>query len=450
MAQEAQPIPHLNLASSVVTPNGRTVAEPMSAQAIGSVVSSPFLDPSLSQAGAAARATTVERTGFGHPHLQAQLFLLDLLSSAICWVGFGAIVDRSSTAVGTLGAGVAASVAMLLAMRSVGLYQSRRCARRVEEVGRLAAASIWGAAAFVIVQAELGAARPEILAVEGASIALMGAARWRFARFLRAQRAQGRYLRGLVLVGAGADAKALRAMLRSEPELGYSITGVVGPAADDPTWSDLPTSRTVENIARVAMVGGANGVVIVPYGLSSTMVHKAIRAAGEAGLHVQIWPALPGVGSRRLRSVPMSGEPFFYVEPAVVARWQLALKRAMDIVGACVVLAFCAPLLAVAAACIKLEDHGPVFYRDERIGLGGRVFRVYKLRSMQWRSQLHPSQLTVLNERTDGPLFKASHDPRVTRVGRLLRATSVDELPQLWNVVRGTMSLVGPRPALPS
>ena len=117
--------------------------------------------------------------------------------------------------------------------------------------------------------------------------------------------------------------------------------------------------------------------------------------------------------------------------------------------GSFAALAVSAPLLAAAACLIKLDDHGPVFHRQKRIGLDGRAFVIYKLRTMTVKHEMTSLNLADLNERVDGPLFKSTRDPRVTRIGRYLRASSIDELPQLWNVLSGSMSLVGPRPALP-
>jgi exopolysaccharide biosynthesis polyprenyl glycosylphosphotransferase len=250
-------------------------------------------------------------------------------------------------------------------------------------------------------------------------------------------------------VGANEDALSLRTMLRSEPELGYRVSAVVGAAPADPAWRDVRASPSIDDIPDLAAATGASGILVVPYALSSSATQRAIAVAGEAGLHVQVWPGFRGVGSGRLRHVPLSGEAFFYVEPRPSSRWQLAVKRAVDVVGAAVVLAVAAPVLAAAALAVKLEDGGPVLYRDERVGMHGQPFCICKLRSMTTDRRPGVEELAALNERTDGPLFKAARDPRVTRVGRLIRATSVDELPQLWNVLRGTMSLVGPRPALP-
>lgn len=123
-------------------------------------------------------------------------------------------------------------------------------------------------------------------------------------------------------------------------------------------------------------------------------------------------------------------------------------KRVLDVIGASILLLLCLPVLAVAAVAIKLDSRGRILFRSVRCGRGGKPFTFYKLRSMHTGAHGLRHTLLHLNE-VDGPVFKLANDPRMTRVGRLLRRTSVDELPQLWNVIRGDMSLVGPRPPIP-
>jgi exopolysaccharide biosynthesis polyprenyl glycosylphosphotransferase len=123
-------------------------------------------------------------------------------------------------------------------------------------------------------------------------------------------------------------------------------------------------------------------------------------------------------------------------------------KRLFDIVLAALLLIALAPVLLVVMIAIKLDSRGPVLYRSTRCGQGGKPFTFYKLRSMHNGSHASRSQLMHLNE-MDGPVFKLANDPRITRVGRILRRTSIDEVPQLWNVLRGDMSLIGPRPPIP-
>jgi exopolysaccharide biosynthesis polyprenyl glycosylphosphotransferase len=134
--------------------------------------------------------------------------------------------------------------------------------------------------------------------------------------------------------------------------------------------------------------------------------------------------------------------------PVHHSRPKLAVKRAIDIAGSSVGLALSLPVFAIAALAIRVTSPGPVLFRQQRCGLNGRSFEMLKLRTMCVDAEQRLADILHLNE-MDGPAFKVREDPRVTKVGRLLRRMSLDELPQLWNVLRGDMSLVGPRPAMP-
>jgi lipopolysaccharide/colanic/teichoic acid biosynthesis glycosyltransferase len=145
----------------------------------------------------------------------------------------------------------------------------------------------------------------------------------------------------------------------------------------------------------------------------------------------------------------LAHEPMLYVEPPKFNRAQALLKRAFDLVMASLLLVLASPVMVVCAIAVKLGDRGPVFFRQTRVGKNGRPITVTKFRTMTVNAEQHLAALTAENERS-GPLFKMAADPRVTRVGKFLRDSSLDELPQLLDVLRGRMSLVGPRPALPS
>jgi lipopolysaccharide/colanic/teichoic acid biosynthesis glycosyltransferase len=130
-------------------------------------------------------------------------------------------------------------------------------------------------------------------------------------------------------------------------------------------------------------------------------------------------------------------------------RLALGLKRGLDIAGSGILLLLLAPLFGLVALAIKLDSPGPVFFAQVRVGRYGRLFTMWKFRSMHVKAEAHQSTLASRNEMSGGVIFKMKQDPRITRSGRLIRRVSLDELPQLWNVFRGDMSLVGPRPALP-
>jgi len=466
MASGVQPIPCISLASD-------TQLAPRDRAAIGA--SQTATDPVVDGRGSQQPSITNETTtlGFrsdsvelkacvaealirakerptGNRSLRARLLALDLAAVGLCWIWIGFVLLHASSILGRLGPGVAAAAITLVAMRVTGLYRSRLCVRKADELWRILIATLWGAAGFVVAQSGVSFHGPQALICAGSFFATASALRWQFGRWLREQRAQGRYLRSVVLIGSNDDAAQLRTMLRSEPELGYKVVGMIGNSQDSHLWDGLPVSHDLADIPRIAASTGANGIVIVPYAVTSVATQRAVDIASSWHLHVQVWPGFRGIGSGRLRKVPVSGEAFFYIEPRLSSRWQIALKRTIDVIGAATVLALSAPIVAAAALLIKIEDRGPVLHHSERIGMHGKSFYIYKLRSMAPEGCPASSALAALNERTDGPLFKASHDPRVTKVGRFLRASSIDELPQLWNVLKGTMSLVGPRPALPS
>jgi exopolysaccharide biosynthesis polyprenyl glycosylphosphotransferase len=160
-------------------------------------------------------------------------------------------------------------------------------------------------------------------------------------------------------------------------------------------------------------------------------------------------PALTDISAQRLDVRPVAGLPLVDVDrPQAIAaaRW---IKRTYDAIGSALLLLLAAPVMGLVALAIKLEDGGPVLFRQTRVGRKGQLFECLKFRSMVLDAEARLAELAAANEGS-GPLFKMTHDPRITKVGRFIRRFSLDELPQLWNALRGDMSLVGPRPALPT
>jgi exopolysaccharide biosynthesis polyprenyl glycosylphosphotransferase len=170
------------------------------------------------------------------------------------------------------------------------------------------------------------------------------------------------------------------------------------------------------------------------------------------GHHVQmaVVPSLSDISSGRMTMRPVGGVPLVHVEQPQSLEASRGLKRAFDLVGASVLLVLALPLMIVCAVIIKLGDGGPVLFRQTRVGRDGTFFECLKLRSMVVDAEAQLSGVSHLTSDPDSPLFKARIDPRVTRVGAFMRRFSIDELPQLLNVIAGAMSLVGPRPALPA
>jgi len=231
-----------------------------------------------------------------------------------------------------------------------------------------------------------------------------------------------------------------------EPNILASTHKSAAPGADG---RPLPSDESVQASprdgtavdARSAIANGTHAMA----GFSGAAA--AIRNGGNGHMRT------PGNGSARWPElVPLPGGALARALPAYEAPAEVGLylrygKRLLDILGASVALLLSSPLLLIVAILIKLESRGPVIYKSIRIGRGARPFAFLKLRSMVDGAEQYRQKLSHLNE-ADGPVFKIAADPRVTRIGRLLRTTSLDEIPQLWNVLRGEMSLVGPRPPI--
>jgi exopolysaccharide biosynthesis polyprenyl glycosylphosphotransferase len=287
-------------------------------------------------------------------------------------------------------------------------------------------------------------------AIEGAAgtAALMIVLRWSFRRWLKSKRADGHFLQTVVLVGTNEDTAAMGQLLADEPELGYRVGAIVGKQADAEPWQGIPRGSSLDDLPPLADKVDAEGVIIVGSAMTASESAAAVQISLACGLQVQFWPGLAGVLSSRIRTAPVSGLPMLYVEAHEPPTWHVVAKRAIDIVTTAILLPLSSPVLLLAAIGIRLEDRGPVLYRHAVIGRYGAHIEVLKLRTMVPNAAQMIHDISEMNERKGGPLFKASNDPRVTRIGRFLRATSIDELPQLWDVLTGRMSLVGPRFAL--
>jgi exopolysaccharide biosynthesis polyprenyl glycosylphosphotransferase len=260
-------------------------------------------------------------------------------------------------------------------------------------------------------------------------------------------RTHGHLLRPVVVVGSNTEGRALCAMFETDQSLGYRVVGVIDD--EPPPDSAYPwVVGTVDSTLDIVRQTGATGVVIAATALELGETNRLVRELTDAGIHVELSSSLRDIASNRLLVRPLGRFPVVYVEPVRRSGWHPVAKRCFDLVIASVVLVIAAPLLLVCAIAIKLDSPGPVIFRQARVGRSGRRFKVYKLRTMVTDAEERLADVIHLNE-ADGPLFKIGDDPRVTRVGRFLRSTSLDELPQLVNVLRNQMSMVGPRPALP-
>jgi exopolysaccharide biosynthesis polyprenyl glycosylphosphotransferase len=260
-------------------------------------------------------------------------------------------------------------------------------------------------------------------------------------------RATGAISRRIVIVGTDAHAIGLLHTYERNPGLGYEVVGFVG---DDDLGrrGGVDVLGTIGDLGRVLQEAQAVGVVVSLASVSSEDVNHVTRHLTENGYHVALSSSLRDIDVTRLRPQQLDGRTMIYVEPVLRGGWRALAKRVFDVSIASILLVITSPVLLAAMVAIRIDSRGPIFFRQTRVGKNGEHFTVIKLRTMVVDAEARKASLQELNE-ADGALFKMKNDPRVTRVGRLLRKLSIDELPQLWCVLEGTMSMVGPRPALP-
>lgn len=281
------------------------------------------------------------------------------------------------------------------------------------------------------------------------SVALLSGARL-VERFVRYQlRKRGIGVVRLLIVGAGEKGRTLMRHIVAHPELGYQIVGFVD---DDPQRQhDIGRIKSLGDTSRLPQLVQELNVDEVIITLPWQYHRKIMRILDQCereNVRSRIVPDLFQLSLSHVYLDEIKGIPLIGTREPALQGWNFAVKRLMDITIASVLLVFFAPLMALIALLIKLDSPGPVLFKQVRVGRYGRLFTLYKFRSMRVGAEEELSRLLPLNE-ADGPLFKMRNDPRVTRVGRWLRRFSLDELPQLWNVLKGDMSLIGPRPALP-
>lgn len=337
-----------------------------------------------------------------------------------------------------------------LCLERSGLYHSRNVMSRSGEVHAILRAARQ-AVLFTVFFAFLfdldrDVAKPTVLYALPLAIMLLFAeregVRWHFARMRR----RGRHLRTVILVGANEEGRALARMFEANPSFGYRSIGFV----DDhiANGSGLPILGPIDSVVEIARSHAVSGVMISTSSLGPERCTRLSRELIGADLWVELSSSLHGVAPDRMVSRPMGSIAVVALDPARQLGWRAVAKRSFDICAAGGVLVVVSPIMLLVAIAIRIDSRGPLVFRQERVGRNGKRFTCLKFRSMVADAEDRLVDLREQNE-ADGPLFKIRADPRVTRVGRFIRRWSIDELPQLVNVVRGDMSTVGPRPALP-
>jgi exopolysaccharide biosynthesis polyprenyl glycosylphosphotransferase len=335
-----------------------------------------------------------------------------------------------------------------------GLYKSKRLSGRLEEVRDIIAATTIGTAVIagsgLLFRIWLVNRVFLVLfwALTTASVIL---SRTIIRGFLAYARRHGRNQRNLLVIGTNARATALVERIHSKPELGYRILGFA-----DEEWSGLDDFKKtgyalvtdLENLPAYVRRNVVDEIVLaLPIRSFHTLASRIARVCEQQGITVRFMPNIFDLKEARQQTEEMGGEDESLVghHTTIADTWGLIAKRAIDVIVSGAAIIVLSPAMVLTAILVKLTAPGPIFFVQKRLGRNKRMFDIYKFRTMVVDAEKRLKDIEHQNE-VSGPVFKIKNDPRITGLGRFLRKTSIDELPQLFNVLKGDMSLVGPRP----
>lgn len=282
------------------------------------------------------------------------------------------------------------------------------------------------------------------------SVAILGLSRLLKVFLLRQMRRRGIGIRKALIIGAGEVGRTVMRSLVANPESGFQIVGFLD---DNPMKGETDIGRfralgETRNLGDILTQGIDEVIITLPWQYHRKIVSLMAQCERE-NVRVRIVPDLFQMTLNRMHVEEVGGVPMIGIKEVGIGGLNQLIKRTIDVIFSATALILAAPLMGLIALMIKMESPGPVLFRQERVGKNGRRFMFYKFRSMVEDAERQRAALMDLNE-ADGPLFKIKDDPRTTRLGKWLRRLSLDELPQFYNVLRGEMSLIGPRPPLPA
>ena len=376
--------------------------------------------------------------------------IVGLLAVALVLQFPNAHFNDIKSAVLVLGAGVAWPVAVAICRG----YERGKIGVGGDEPRAVLHAIVLGIAAGAVPSAVTD--RQGVVALCTMAIPIAGMAsllvRYGSRRRLHHQQGAGRNVRRVIVVGSTYAVADLSEVLSREPQCGMQVVGVCVKRADISLAHDagLPVIGDIGQLIELVHAYKADAVAVT--GGDATRHHylRELSWALEGeGVEILVHPGLVEVAGPRMHIRPHVGLPLLHVEQPHFTGWRRFVKRAADLVLTSIAVAIVSPLMAVIALAIKIGDGGPVIFRQTRVGLDGSTFTMFKFRSMRLDAEQLIADLRAENPNV-GFLFKLQNDPRITRVGSFLRKFSLDELPQLFNVLSGSMSLVGPRPPLPA
>ncbi len=334
----------------------------------------------------------------------------------------------------------------------VGLYGSKRLTSRWDEMWDIARASTLGTgviAAFGLLFRIWVVNRTFLLLFWVLSTVLVIASRTIIRGSLAYLRRHGKNMRNMLVIGTNPRALELVDRIQHKPELGYRILGFA-----DENWNGIEDFKKtgltlVSDLDALPAYVRRNVVdevvLALPIRSFHTFASQIAAACEQQGIIVRFLPNIFDLKEARHRSDELDGDPLISHDTTITDFWGLTIKRTIDIVVSLTAIILLSPVMLLTALLVRLTSPGPIFFIQKRLGLNKRMFHIYKFRTMVVDAEARLKDLEHKNE-ANGPVFKIKKDPRITLIGAFLRKTSIDELPQLFNVLKGEMSLVGPRP----
>ncbi len=329
----------------------------------------------------------------------------------------------------------------------VGMYRTWFAASRFDEISTLFKASFVGIFIlfFIIfiddyIHGIASATRILIFIYWGFFLFFVGAGRLFIRSFQRNLLIRGIGRRNALIVGFNPKANEVHEELLKAKALGLDVKGYVSvrDGSVGKEYQNVSVLNTYENIQKVIDEHQINEVIIALEKENHEILIDIISKCEPKNVRLKIVPDLYEILSGQARTMQIYGVPLIDIMPELMPEWEKKLKRALDIIVSLLILIITLPVIIITSIAIKIDSKGPVFFRQERCGFNGRIFNIYKFRSMYEDAEKHT-----------GPVWSTKDDPRVTRIGKIIRKLRIDEIPQMFNVLKGEMSLVGPRPERP-
>jgi exopolysaccharide biosynthesis polyprenyl glycosylphosphotransferase len=401
-------------------------------------------------------AATEHVAGWEHKYVRRLVAGDALVVAMSCGLAIAAVAELDQPAGGFLSYGVILAGCWMMSLAGGRAYERRNLGCGSDEYRRVfnAAVRLAGCAALITVALGLPVAGRFLAVAFSAGTALTLTHRFTARRLLYRQRATGTWMHRVVVLGSAVGARDLVRQLRREPRAGFDVVGVCIPGAlqslDIPGSAPVPVlGGLTDGVAAVAAAEADTVAVTAAGDITPDMLRRLAWSLEGTDVNLLVAPALTDVAGPRVSVRPVAGLPLLHVAKPEITGARYLLKDAVERATAALFVVVLSPLFLAISVAIKITSPGPVLFRQQRVSRHGQEFSVLKFRSMLPDAEALLASLDGGNDVGDGPLFKLRCDPRVTRLGRVLRRYSLDELPQLINVIRGDMALVGPRPPVP-